>query len=77
MEKKQMRLDEFMEVYGVSRKYAYKAIRRAEDPLPAYKQGKCWYVDVEAYLKWRVREHNRCFKYAEWQNRPEESLQAK
>ena len=69
LEAKQMRLDAFLKMYGMGRKYAYQVIRRRDDPLPAYKQGKYWYVDIEKYEAWRGREHQRCYKYADGQCR--------
>ena len=71
MEKKQLKLSEFREMFGMGREIVYKLVRRKDDPLPAYKQGKYWYVDIEAYKAWREREHQRCYKYADGQRRYE------
>lgn len=71
MEKKQLSIRDFAESYGLSKPTIYRYINRRDDPLPAYKQGRVWYIDIEAYKAWREREHQRCYKYADGQRRYE------
>jgi hypothetical protein len=61
---KQMSLVDFMSEYGMKRSCTLMLINRRSDPLPAYKLGGQWYVDIQAFEQWRVEEHKRQYKYA-------------
>ncbi|MBS6510396.1 MAG: helix-turn-helix domain-containing protein [Clostridiales bacterium] len=71
MEKKQLNTHDFSAAYSLSKATIYRLINRRDDPLPAYKQGSNWYIDIDEYKAWREREHQRCYKYADGQRRYE------
>lgn len=41
-----------------------RLIHRENNPLPAFKIGRDWYVDTGAYERWRKEEHRANYKYA-------------
>lgn len=57
---RQMALNAFLKEHGMSRSTVERLIHRHADPLPAFKIGQLWYVDINQYYKWRVREDRRC-----------------
>lgn len=62
---KQIPLTAFMKEYGMKRTCVLKLINRRTDPLPAYKLGGQWCIDITAYEQWREEEHKRQYKYAQ------------
>ena len=63
-EMKQMSLVKFMAEYGMNRTTTLKLINRKMAPIPAFKLGGQWYVDIPKFEKWREEEHKRQYKYA-------------
>lgn len=61
---KQISLVDFMAEYGMKRTCTLKLINRRDNPLPAYKLGGQWYVDIPKFEAWREIEHKRQYKYA-------------
>lgn len=59
---KQMSLPKFIEIYDMPRVSIYQLIHT--HGFPAYKLGGRWYVDIQAFEKWREEEHRRQYKYA-------------
>lgn len=59
---KMMRLSTFCEEYDMPRTTVTDLVHSSD--FPAYKLGKCWYVDVPAFEKWREEKHKRCYRYA-------------
>ena len=59
---KMMKLSTFCKEYDMPRTTAVELVHSSG--FPAYKLGKCWYVDIPAFEKWRVQQHMRCYKYA-------------
>lgn len=59
--KKQMSLSQFVKECGISRSTSLEMIHRSAQfhPLPAYKIGGRWYIDMEQYEKWRETEDFR------------------
>lgn len=64
MAKKQMSMVDFMEEYDMKRTTLWRLINRRDNPFPAFKLGGQWYIDVEAFERWRTEEHKRQYKYA-------------
>ena len=55
MEKKQMRLNTFCKEFDIPKNTVLLWVHSKN--FPAYKIGKCWYVDIPKYYKWREEEH--------------------
>ncbi len=61
-DKKMLRLKAFCEEYDIP--YATGVQLVHSKGFPAYKIGRCWYVDIAEFMKWRTKEHRRSYKYA-------------
>ncbi len=57
----QLSLSDFKREFGFKNSTAQELIHTKE--FPAYKIRGQWYVDIDAFLKWRQREHERNYKY--------------
>ncbi len=60
--KKQLKLNKFCEEYDIPRTTALKWIHSQN--FPAYNLCGHWYVDIDAFIKWRKSQHLKCYKYA-------------
>lgn len=60
--KQQMKLNNFCKAYDIPRSTALKWVHSAE--FPAYNLYGHWYVDIPKYIKWREKQHAKCYKYA-------------
>lgn len=60
-EKQQMRLSTFCEEFEIP-KNTVKLWIHSKD-FPAYKIGKCWYVDIPQFYAWRTKQHSVSYKY--------------
>lgn len=55
----QMQLPSFLREFDMPRTNFERLVFRRDNPLPAYKVGGRWYVDIPKYLEWREEEHKR------------------
>ena len=62
MDKKQLRLSSFCKEFDIPKNTALLWIHSRD--FPAYKIGKCWYIDLPKYYEWRELEHTKNYKYA-------------
>ena len=60
MEIMEMNLSKFLKSVSMSRSSFNRYIHRAKNPLPAYKRGGLWVVDIAEYRQWRTEEDQRC-----------------
>lgn len=63
MDKKMLRLSSFCKEFDMPKTTALQLIH--SKGFPAYKLGRCWYIDMSEFMKWRKLEHQRNYKYAE------------
>ena len=59
---KQMRLTTFCKEFDIPKNTALQWIH--SKGFPAYKMGKCWYIDLPEFFAWRDREHLKSYRYA-------------
>ena len=59
--KKQMKLTNFCMEFDIPKSTVIRLIHSKD--FPAYKIGKCWYIDIDKYYKWRETEHQRNYKW--------------
>ncbi len=57
----QMRLSNFCNEFDIPKNTVLLWIHSKD--FPAYKIGKCWYIDVLEYYNWRKTEHRQNYKY--------------
>lgn len=55
-------LPAFLKMFSMSRTSFERYVYRHDYPLPAYKRGRLWIVDIAEYKKWRDEENGRCRK---------------
>ena len=56
----EMKLSSFLKAVSMSKRSFDRYAHRAEHPLPAYKRGGVWVVDISEYKQWRTEEDKRC-----------------
>lgn len=56
----EMTLPEFSKAFSMSRTSFDRYVHRAENPLPAYKRGRLWIINIAEYMEWRDAENKRC-----------------
>lgn len=56
----EMALPEFLTAFSMSRTSFDRYVHRAEHPMPAYKRGRLWIVNIDEYKRWRDEEDRRC-----------------
>ena len=59
---KQMKLTMFCKEFGMPNSTVKELIHRKD--FPAFKIGKCWYIDIDKFYKWREIEHQKSYKWA-------------
>lgn len=59
--KQQMKLKNFCELYDIPRTTVLKWVH--SENFPAYNLSGHWYVDIPKYLRWREKQHIKCYKY--------------
>lgn len=55
----EMTLPEFLKAFSMSRTSFDRYVHRAENPMPAYKRGRLWIINIDEYKKWRDGEDRR------------------
>lgn len=60
--KKQLKLPNFCDEFDIPRTTALKWIHARD--FPAYNLCGHWYVDIDAFYDWRIKQHQISYKYA-------------